>query len=92
MLALIGQNSLQNLLEKDISQKYFKNFIYKCLKTFLNNFDLVKENMLTVEKNCLLPGLLFLGITGLLQLLDLLEKVPFFFFSGKTGKKYHFSF
>ena len=29
--------------------------------------------------------------TGLLQLLDLLEKVPFFVFAGKTGKQYHFS-
>ena len=49
---------------KEILQKngYLKNFIDKFLKKFLNNVHLVKENVPTVEKKCLLLVLAYLGI------------------------------
>ena len=49
---------------KGIFQKngYPKNFIDKCFKKFLNYVHLVKENVPTVEKKCLLLVLPYLGI------------------------------
>ena len=44
---------------------YLENFIIKCFKRFLNNIHLVKKNVLTVEKKCLLLVLPYLGIIPL---------------------------
>ena len=41
------------------------NFIEKCFKNLLNNIYLVKENVPTVKKKCLLLVLPYLGITFL---------------------------
>ena len=41
---------------------YPENFIDKCLKTFLNNIHLIKENLPTVEKKCFLLVLPYLAI------------------------------
>ena len=52
---------------KEIFQKngYPGNFIDKCFKKFLNNIDLVKENVPTVEKKHLLLVFAYLGIISL---------------------------
>ena len=44
---------------------YPENFIDKCFKKFVDNIHLVKEKVPTVEKKCLLLGLLYLGVISL---------------------------
>ena len=50
----IKKNSIQN-----------ESFIDKCFKKFLRNIHLVKENVLTVKKKCLLLVLPYLGVITL---------------------------
>ena len=44
---------------------YLRNFIGKCFKKFLDNIQLVKENVPTLEKECLLLVLPYLWVVSL---------------------------
>ena len=66
VFARTGQSSKKVFLIKIFCKNgYLKNLSTNVLKSFLVNVHLVKENLPTVEQNCLLLVLSYLGIISL---------------------------